>query len=157
MPHATIEILGVVPTSGPSSGPSFGSSNGQDAGLPLYLAQVPAGFPSPAEDYIDRRLDLNEHLVKNPAATFFVRVSGDSMRDAGITSGDILVVDRSLEPRDGAVVVAALDGELTVKRLRTRRGRLYLMPDNPDYAPVEIDPEASFTVWGVVTFVIHKA
>ena len=125
--------------------------------LPLYLATVPAGFPSPAEDYIDRKLDLNEHLVRNPAATFFVRVDGDSMRDAGIASGDILVVDRSAEARNDSIVVAALDGELTVKRLRHKNGRLFLVPDNPDYAPLEVAPEASFQVWGVVTYIIHKA
>lgn len=126
-------------------------------GLPLYLATVSAGFPSPAEDYIDKRLDLNEHLVRHPAATFFVRADGDSMRDAGVASGDILVVDRAVEARDGHIVVAALDGELTVKRLRRQNGRLYLAPENPDYAAVEVSPEASFEVWGVVTYIIHKA
>lgn len=126
-------------------------------GLPLYLATVSAGFPSPAEDYIDKKLDLNEHLVRHPAATFFVRVDGDSMRDAGVGSGDILVVDRAVEAREGHIVIAALDGELTVKRLRCRDGRLYLAPENPDYAAVEVSPEASFEVWGVVTYIIHKA
>jgi DNA polymerase V len=125
--------------------------------LPLYLATAPAGFPSPAEDYIDKKIDLNEHLVRHPAATFFVRVDGDSMRDAGVASGDILVVDRALEPKDGSIVVAALDGELTVKRLRRRDGKLFLVPENPDYQPVEVAPEASFMVWGVVTYIIHKA
>lgn len=124
---------------------------------PLYLSPVAAGFPSPAGDYIEKRLDLNEHLIRNPAATFFVRADGDSMRDAGIASGDILVVDRALEPRSGNIVVAALDGELTVKRLRREAGRLYLAPENPDYPPLEIPPEASLYVWGVVTYVIHKA
>lgn len=135
----------------------LGCEQGTGLALPLYSAHVSAGFPSPAEDYIDRKLDLNEHLVRNPAATFFVRVSGDSMRDAGIHSGDILVVDRSVEPRDGAIVIAALDGELTVKRLRVRNGGLQLVPDNPDYPPIAISPEADLTVWGVVTFIIHKA
>lgn len=128
-----------------------------ELGLPLYLATVPAGFPSPAEDYIDRKLDLNEHLVRHPAATFFVRVDGDSMRDAGVASGDILVVDRAVEARDGRIVIAALDGELTVKRLGRRNGRPLLVPENPDYAPVEVAPEASFEIWGVVTYIIHKA
>jgi DNA polymerase V len=125
--------------------------------LPLYLAPVSAGFPSPAEDYIDKKLDLNEHLVRHPAATFFVRVSGDSMRDAGLASGDILVVDRAVTATDGHIVIAALDGELTVKRLRHHNGRLSLVPENPDYAAVEVSPEASFEVWGVVTYIIHKA
>lgn len=125
--------------------------------LPLYLAPISAGFPSPAEDYIDKKLDLNEHLVRHPAATFFVRVTGDSMRDANVASGDILVVDRAVAAKDGHIVIAALDGELTVKRLRRRDGRLSLVPENPDYAAVEVSPEASFEVWGVVTYIIHKA
>ena len=124
--------------------------------LPLYLAPVSAGFPSPAEDYLDKALDLNELLVAHPAATFYVRASGDSMRDAGIHSGDILVVDRAVEPTHGRVVIAALNGELTVKRLRHTGGRLFLVPENPDYAPLEVAPEASFEIWGVVTFVIHR-
>jgi DNA polymerase V len=99
----------------------------------LYLTPVSAGFPSPAEDYLDRALDLNELLISNPAATFYVRASGDSMRDAGIQSGDILVVDRAVEARPGKIVIAAVDGELTVKRLRVKEGRLYLAPENPAY------------------------
>ena len=125
--------------------------------LPLYLSPVAAGFPSPAEDYVDRQLDLNELLVRNPAATFFVRARGDSMRDAGIATDDLLIVDRAAQPRNGSIVVAALDGELTVKRLCRKNGRLFLVPENPDYTPLEVPPEASLTVWGVVTYVIHKA
>jgi DNA polymerase V len=123
---------------------------------PLFLATVSAGFPSPAEDYIEGRLDLNQHLIKHPAATFFVRVAGDSMTGAGIHPGDILVVDRSLEPRDASVVIAVLDGELTVKRISRRAGRLYLVPDNSLYQPLEILEEMEFEVWGVVTSVIHS-
>ena len=124
--------------------------------LPLYLAPVSAGFPSPAEDYLDRALDLNELLISNPAATFYVRASGDSMRDAGIQTGDLLIVDRAIEPRPGKIVIAAVDGELTVKRLRTKDGRLYLAPENPAYPCLEVSPEASFEIWGVVTCVIHR-
>ena len=123
---------------------------------PLLLAPVSAGFPSPAEDYIEGRLDLNKHLIKHPAATFFVRVAGDSMTGAGIHPGDILVVDRSLEPRDASVVIAVLDGELTVKRISRRAGRLYLVPDNSLYQPLEILEGMEFEVWGVVTSVIHS-
>jgi DNA polymerase V len=123
---------------------------------PLFLAKVSAGFPAPAEDYIEGRLDLNKHLIKHPAATFFVRVAGDSMTGAGIHPGDILVVDRSLEPRDASVVIAVLDGELTVKRISRRAGRLYLVPDNSLYQPLEILEEMEFEVWGVVTSVIHS-
>jgi DNA polymerase V len=135
----------------------LGFTRHTDCALPLYLAPVQAGFPSPAEDYIDQTLDLNDQLVRHPAATFFVRVTGESMRDANMHPGDILVVDRALEAQNGNIVVAALDGELTVKRLRHKNGRLLLVPDNPDFAPLEVSPEASFTVWGVVTYIIHKA
>ena len=123
--------------------------------LPLFLEPVSAGFPSPAGDYVEGKLDLNQHLIRHPAATFFVRVTGDSMIGAGIHSGDILIVDRALEPVDGKVVVVALDGELTVKRLSTRNGKVVLLPENERYSPIEITAERQFEVWGVVTNVIH--
>ena len=123
--------------------------------LPVFLGRLPAGFPSPADDYIEGKLDLNRHLIKHPAATFFVRVTGDSMLDAGIHSGDILIVDRSLEAIDGNVIVASLDGELTVKRLFKQGQTLRLLPANKDYQPIEIQAQQSFEIWGVVTNVIH--
>lgn len=123
---------------------------------PVFLSRVSAGFPSPADDYTEGPLDLNEHLIKHPAATFFVRVSGDSMRDAGIFPGDLLVVDRALEPANGKVVVAIVDGELTVKRLKKCGNRPYLSPENPAYQPIWIDEGQAFEVWGVVTHVIHQ-
>jgi DNA polymerase V len=123
---------------------------------PLFLASVSAGFPEPAEDYIEGRLDLNRHLIKHPAATFFVRVAGDSMIGAGIHPGDILVVDRAIEPQDSNVVIAVIDGELTVKRISQRGGKLFLVPDNQAYQPLEIQEEMEFEVWGVVTSVIHN-
>jgi DNA polymerase V len=122
----------------------------------LFLASVSAGFPSPAEDYIEGRLDLNRHLIKHPAATFFVRVAGDSMIGAGIHPGDILVVDRALEPQDSNVVIAVIDGELTVKRISQRQDKLFLVPDNQAYEPLEIVESMEFEVWGVVTSVIHS-
>src|SRR5712692_7436621 len=123
---------------------------------PVFLARVPGGFPSPADDYLEGKLDLNQYLVKHPAATFFVRVTGDSMIGAGIHSGDLLIVDRSLEPKDGNVVIASVDGELTVKRLSIREGKPALLPDNDQYPPVEVGEHAAFEVWGVVTNVIHE-
>ena len=123
--------------------------------LPLFLARVSAGFPSPADDYLDGRLDLNEHLIKHPAATFFVRAAGDSMIGAGIHSGDILVVDRSLEPGASSVVIAVINGDLTVKRILRTGGKLFLAPENPRYRPIEICEGMEFEVWGVVTSVIH--
>jgi DNA polymerase V len=122
---------------------------------PYFEAKVPAGFPSPAADYEENQLDLNKHLIKNPAATFFVRVGGDSMTGAGIHEGDLLVVDRSLDPKDRNVVIAVVNGELMVKRIRIRRKKITLEPENENYAPQEISEEAEFQVWGVVTNVIH--
>lgn len=125
-------------------------------GLPLYLAPVEAGFPSPAEDYLDRRLDLHSHLVRNEAATFFLRAHGHSMINAGIHDGDLLVVDRSEAAAHNRVVIAALDGELTVKRLVRRGERVFLAPENPDYSEIDITEHEYVHVWGVVTYVIHK-
>lgn len=117
---------------------------------------VAAGFPSPAEQYVERALDLNELLVAKPAATYFVRAAGDSMEGAGIRSGDLLVVDRSLEAEDGAVVVACVDGEFTVKTLRKGRGGVRLEAANPAYKPIRLGGEMELRVFGVVTAVIHR-
>ncbi|NGX61343.1 MAG: LexA repressor [Chlamydiae bacterium] len=125
--------------------------------LPYFEARLPAGFPSPADDFLEKQLDLHELLVKHPAATFFVRVEGDSMIGAGIHSGDILVVDRSLSPRIGKIIVALLNGEFTVKRLKKEGKRLFLSPENPRYPAIEVEEEAEFQVWGVVTYVIHRS
>lgn len=122
----------------------------------LFLAKISAGFPSPADDYIDKNLDLNEYLIKHPSATFFVRVEGNSMLNAGIHNGDILVVDRSLEPTHHKIVIAVLNGELTVKRLRKTGDHLYLMPENDDFTAIEVTEAMDFQIWGVVTHVIHN-
>jgi len=124
--------------------------------IPIFLESVSAGFPSPADDYLEGRLDLNEYLVRNPSATFFLRVTGDSMIDAGIHSGDVLIVDRSLTPRSGSIVIAAIDGELVVKRLKISKNKIFLIPENRQYEPIEIKSEMNFEVWGVVTSVIHS-
>jgi DNA polymerase V len=123
--------------------------------LPLYQSPVVAGFPSPAEDEIEKNLDLNELLIRHPAATFFLRVSGSSMVKAGIHNGDMLIVDRSLEPAHGKIVVAALNGELTVKRLRLDNGRAFLVAENDSYRPIEVTEGIELHIWGVVTNVIH--
>ena len=122
---------------------------------PLFKSGVSAGFPSPAADYEEGKLDLNRHLVRNPAATFFVRVNGDSMIGAGIHHSDLLVVDRSLEPVDKSVVIAVLNGELTVKRIRIRKGKITLEPESDHYSAQQITECVEFEVWGVVTNVIH--
>jgi DNA polymerase V len=119
------------------------------------MVLVAAGFPSPAEDYLEGKLDLNKHLIKHPAATFFVRVTGDSMIAAGIHPGDILIVDRSIEPADKKVVIAVIEGEMTVKRIRMTDGKIVLVPENENYKPLQIEAEMNFKIWGVVTNVIH--
>ncbi|MDP2695553.1 MAG: translesion error-prone DNA polymerase V autoproteolytic subunit [Gallionella sp.] len=124
--------------------------------IPLFGHSVPAGFPSPADDYVEDRLDLNQLLVHNKAATFFLRVKGDSMDDAGIHDGDIIVVDRSVEATDRAVVVAVIDGELTVKRLVWRNGIAELHAENPKYAPIRFKEGQELTIWGVVTNSVHS-
>lgn len=124
--------------------------------LPIYLESVSAGFPSPADDYTEKSLDLNDLLIKNPAATFFVRVSGDSMINAGMSSGDILVVDRSLDAKNNSIVIAVVNGEMTVKRLSLKNGQVFLCPENPQYKPIKITSEMYFEVWGVVRSVIHS-
>lgn len=124
--------------------------------FPLFLSAVPAGFTSPADDYLDESLDPKKLLVRHPAATFFVRVQGDSMLGAGIHPGDILVVDRALEPKEGNIIVASLDGAFTVKRLSLKNQAVLLLPENPKYSPIEIGREADFRIFGVVTYVIHK-
>ncbi len=134
----------------------YGASTKCKKDFPLFLAKISAGFPSPAEDYIDKNLDLNEYLIKHPSATFFVRVAGNSMINAGIHNGDILVVDRALEPADNKIIIAVINGELTVKRVRKARDRLYLMPENDDFKTIEVTEEMDFQIWGVVTHVIHS-
>ena len=114
----------------------------------LFETAVPAGFPSPAGDYEEDKLDLNSHLVRNPAATFFVRVTGDSMIGAGIHHGDLLIVDRSLEPKDKSVIIAVLNGELTVKRIRMKHRKITLEPENHNYFAQEVTEDAEFEIWG---------
>jgi DNA polymerase V len=123
---------------------------------PLYSSRVQAGFPSPADDYIEAHLDLNEHLIKHPAATFFVKAEGQSMIGAHIQPGDLLVVDRSITPSHGKIVIAAIDGELTVKRLYQQSGKIQLLPENPEFPPIEITEHSDLVIWGVVTHVIHQ-
>lgn len=124
--------------------------------LQLFLNPVTAGFPSPASDYVDKSIDLNEILIKNKVATFLVRALGDSMINAGIFSGDILIVDKSLTPGHKNIVVAILNGEFTVKRFIKENEKIILRPENNKYKDIEILPEDDFKIWGVVSFVIHN-
>jgi len=122
--------------------------------LPVAGSPVKAGFPSPADDFLDAPLDLNRELVRNPASTFFVRVAGDSMTGDGIDDGDLLIVDKSVEPVDGCVAVCYVNGEFTVKRIRREKGCLLLMPSNPNYRPLRIEAGDTLVVWGVVRHVV---
>ena len=156
-----IEALAQMPlnqryTLGPSISGVYGLEQKTKVPLPLFACGVSAGFPSPADDYIGQQLDINELLIRNPAATFFVRVAGDSMTGVGINDNDILVVDRSLEPIHGKIIVAAVNGELTVKRLVRTDSSCRLVAENPNYPPLEISEDLSCVVWGVVTSVIHQ-
>ena len=124
--------------------------------LPLFTCQVPCGFPSPADDFLEATLDLNELVISHPAATFYVRVSGDSMNNAAICDGDIIVVDRAKHPEHNSIILAYLDGEFTVKRLSKHGDSLYLVPENPLYEPILLTEDVDFQVWGVVTYCIHR-
>ncbi len=124
--------------------------------LPLYTNTISAGFPSPADDFIEQKLDLNEHLIRNQSATFLLKVNGDSMINAGINDGDILVVDRSIEPSNGKVVIGVIDGEFVVKRIVKKSRKFYLQPENENFNPIEITEDMDFKIWGIVTYTIHK-
>lgn len=124
--------------------------------FPLYSNQVQAGFPSPSDDHIEQFLDLHDHLIAHPAATFFVRVCGLSMRDAGILDGDILVVDRARSAYSGDIVIASLNGELTVKRLYKTSGVIELRAENPDFPTLSVGSESQLLIWGVVVGVVRK-
>lgn len=124
--------------------------------IPYLSSAVHAGFPSPADDFLEGHLDLNEYLIDHPAATYYVRVKGESMINAGIHDGDLLIVDRSLEPRDNKVVIAIVDGQLTVKRLKKLKNQQFvLIAENPDFPAIEMNEENNVSIWGIVTNVIH--
>lgn len=132
------------------------ADNSQGIELPFFDTKVQAGFPSPAEDHLEQRLDLNTLVIQNPSATFFVRVAGESMRDIGITDGDILVVDRSIESWENRIVVAVIDSEFTIKRFTTEQEMVVLKAENVDYPPIKITSEMDFSVWGVVNWTLKK-
>ena len=125
--------------------------------IPLFADSVQAGFPSPAEDYMDLDLNLQDHLIQNPSATFCVRAVGENMKEAGIQSGDIVLVDKSLTPKNRSIVLAVIDGEFTIKRVNVSDKELYLISENENFSPNKITQEMDFQVWGVVTYIIHKA
>ena len=130
--------------------PNNNESNVVRLEIPLFSSTVAAGYPSPAEDHVEDTLDLNEYMVQRPDTTFMLRVEGESMKNAGIMPNDILVVDRSLKATHKKIVIAALDGELTVKRLYHRGGLVKLLPENPAYPEIELESESDLVIWGVV-------
>lgn len=131
--------------------------------IPLSANTISAGFPSPANDYLESRIDLNEELIRNPSATFFARVSGLSMLGAGIAENDILVIDKSLQPRNGCIAVCCLDGEFTLKRIRIegslfdKKKTVWLVPENDNFKPIQVTEDNELIIWGIVTYIIKQA
>jgi len=124
--------------------------------IPVFLSKVQAGFPSPADDYVAQKLDINKYLVSHPTATFFVKVAGDSMKNAGILDNDMLVVDRSIDASHGKIDIAIINNEVTVKRLYNKQGKIELHAENELYLPVKINSYDELRIWGVVTAVVRK-
>ena len=135
----------------------FSPKSPRDVSEVIYFdTGISAGFPSPADDFMQQRLSLDSELVKNKEATFFARVTGQSMIDAGLDDNDLLVIDRSLSPSNNRIAVCFLDGEFTVKRLKVKKGEVWLQPENKDYKPIKVTQENDFIIWGIVTNVIKK-
>ncbi|MDD4514220.1 translesion error-prone DNA polymerase V autoproteolytic subunit [Massilibacteroides sp.] len=134
----------------------FSADTSSELSLPIADGGIKAGFPNPAQDFMDLVIDLNKELVKHPASTFYGRVTGDSMIDAGVYDGDILIIDKSLEPRDGDMAVCFVDGEFTIKYIKTEREVVWLVPANNKYEPIRITEENDFLIWGIVTYSIKK-
>lgn len=124
--------------------------------IPFIPEGVSAGFPSPAADFMENNIDLNKELCENPLATFYIKVKGNSMIDAGINDKDVLIVDRSIEPQDNKIAICFIDGEFTVKRIKLEKDCLYLMPENSNYTPIKVTEENELIIWGIVTYVIKK-
>ena len=135
----------------------FQSINKKQILTPIFIDSVSAGFPSPATDYMENKLDLNEYLIKHPAATFIVKAKGLSMMDAGILSGDLLIVDRSITPKSNDIVIASIFGDLTVKKLQKKESSLFLLSANSEYPSIEVKEEMECFIWGTVTYIIHES
>lgn len=134
----------------------FQPQQDQNRSIPLAHTGVSAGFPSPADDFKELRISIDQEVVKNEEATFYARVAGQSMQGAGLDDGDLLVIDRSKEPEDNAIAVCFIDGEFTVKRLKVEAECVYLMPENPNYSPIRVTEDNQLIIWGVVTYVVKK-
>ena len=134
----------------------FSAETSTELDLPFVESGISAGFPSPADDFLDVSIDLNKALIQNPSATFYGRVKGDSMIDAGMNDGDLLIIDKSLEPEDGKIAVCFIDGEFTVKRIKIESDVIWLMAENKKYSPIKVTSDNDFIIWGIVTTVIKK-
>jgi DNA polymerase V len=134
----------------------YSASSETDLELPLVSEGISAGFPSPALDFVDLSIDLNKHLIKHPSSTFYGRVKGQSMKDEGINDGDLLVIDKSLEPVEGKIAVCYIDGEFTIKRIKFEKDICWLIPANDKYIPIKVTKDNDFLIWGIVTFVIKS-
>ena len=134
----------------------FSANTDTSIHLPYIPSGISAGFPSPADDFLDLSIDLNQELIKHPSSTFYGRVKGESMKDLGINDGDLLVVDKSLEPSNGKIAVCYIDGEFTVKRIKITKGICWLMPANDNYNPIQVTEDNEFLVWGIVIHVIKS-
>lgn len=132
----------------------FSADTETEIELPYVDDGISAGFPSPALDFVDLTIDLNRHLIKNPSATFYGRVKGDSLKNAGICNGDLLIIDRSLEPANGKIAVCYIDGEFTAKRVKISKKEILLIPENENYQPIRVTEDSNFLIWGIVTHVI---
>lgn len=134
----------------------YSANTSNELELPFVEQGISAGFPSPADDFLDISIDLNKELIKNPDATYYARVKGTSMKDAGLEDGDLLIVDKSIEPQNGKIAVCYIDGEFTVKRLKVEKDCIYLVPANKDYPPIKVTEENQLVIWGTVTTVIKS-
>jgi DNA polymerase V len=134
----------------------FSADTETSLNLPFVEEGISAGFPSPALDFVELSIDLNKHLIKNPSATFYGRVKGDSLRDAGIHNGDLLIIDRSIQPFNGKIAVCYVDGEFTAKRIKIEKTVIWLIAENEKYQPIQVTKENDFIIWGIVTHVIKN-
>ena len=134
----------------------FHPDQNQQKSLHLAQEKISAGFPSPADDFKELRISIDQEVVRNEEATFYARVSGESMQGAGLDDGDLLVIDRSIEPKNGKIAVCYIDGEFTVKRLKVVEDGVFLIPENPKYQPIKVTEENELIIWGIVTYVVKK-
>ena len=154
--HFSVNAMSVLHKQSVALVPSQPTSVLPSGQIPLYLTPISAGFPSPADSFIEKLLDLNEYCIDNPISTYFVRVKDSTWGDLGVAEGDILIVDRSVKAAYGKIIVAILNGNFTVKRLTKQGNKTFLFPENPNYQPIEITEAHEFEVWGVVLHAIHQ-